>query len=207
MTGKPWLLVLAVVLTTGKAVAQTTSYEVDLLDRADDRFKVVVQLTGLGPADSIFQFAATAPGTYQIEDIGRYVENLRAFDANGREIPVARVSTNRWRFSDPARVRTVRYAIAETWDTPVPEHTPYLMCGTSIEADNVLVSPHAVFGYPALRQGQPVRVRFERPARLEGGVRARPRRAGVVPRGRLRPAGGLPLPHGEHAHRGDALGG
>jgi len=155
---------IAVALSVRAGVAQTTSYEVNLLDRADDRFKVDVRLTGLGPADSIFQFAATAPGTYQVEDIGRYVRDLRAFDGGGSEVQVARVSTNQWRFSDPARVRTVRYAIAETWDTPVSEHTPYLMCGTSIEDDNVLVSPHAVFGYPALRQAQPVRVRFDRPS-------------------------------------------
>jgi len=50
---------LAAALSARPAAAQTTSYEVNLLDRADDRFKVVVQLTGLGPADSIFQFAAT----------------------------------------------------------------------------------------------------------------------------------------------------
>jgi predicted metalloprotease with PDZ domain len=145
------------------AAGQTTSYEVDLLDRADDRFKVVVELQGLGAADSIFQFAATAPGTYQIMDIGRYVERFAAFGADGRAVATDKVSTNQWRLSDPAQVRTVRYAIAETWDTPVEEHVPYLMCGTSIEADNVLVSPHAVFGYPARRQGHPVRVRFRRP--------------------------------------------
>jgi len=145
------------------ASSQTTSYEVNLLDRADDRFLVEVGLEGLDAADSIFQFAATAPGTYQIMDIGRYVERFTALDAAGAEVPTARVSTNQWRLSEPARVSTVRYAIAETWDTPVTEHVPYLMCGTSIEADNVLLSPHAALGYPARRQDRPVRVRFARP--------------------------------------------
>jgi predicted metalloprotease with PDZ domain len=143
--------------------AQTTTYEVDLNDRSDDRFDVTVRLEALAPADSIFQFAATAPGTYQVMDIGRYVEGLTATDAQGREVPVTRVGTNQWRFSEPGRVRTVRYRIAETWDTPVPEHVPYLMCGTSIEKDNVFLSPHAVLGYPERRQAQPVRVRFDRP--------------------------------------------
>lgn len=154
---------VACALPTAPAAAQTTSYQVDLLDRSDDRFEVVVELADLEAADSIFQFAATAPGTYQIMDIGRYVQRFAAFDAAGREVPTARVSTNQWRLADPARVRTLRYAIAETWDTPVSEHVPYLMCGTSIEDDNVLVSPHAVLGYPARRQAQPVRVRFARP--------------------------------------------
>src|SRR5665811_906099 len=96
--------------------------------RDSDRFRVTVQLEALSPADSIFQFAATAPGTYQVMDIGRYVSDLKAFDAQGRELPVAHVSTNQWRFTDPRQVHTVRYAIAETWDTPVGVHNVYMMC-------------------------------------------------------------------------------
>ncbi len=64
--------------------AQTTSYEVDLNDRADDLFKVTVHLEALTAEDEIFQFAATVPGTYQVMDIGRYVSDFRAFDADGR---------------------------------------------------------------------------------------------------------------------------
>lgn len=155
---------LLLALTAGATAAQTTSYEVDVNDRHDDLFKVTVTLDALDAADSIFQFAATAPGTYQVMDIGRYVRELTATDAQGQTVPVTRVGTNRWRLGDPARTRTVRYRIAETWDTPVAEHVPYLMCGTSIEADNVLISPHAVFGFPARRQADPVRLKIDRPA-------------------------------------------
>lgn len=169
MTTKRWMkgllqgLCVAVLAAPGLS-ASTTSYEVDLNDRADDRFKVTVRLEGLGSADSLFQFAATAPGTYQVMDIGRYVSDFSAFDAQGRPVPVTRVSVNQWRFHRPEAVRTVRYQIAETWDTPVEEHPVYLMAGTSLEADHALVNPHAVFGFPAARQGEPVRVRFQRPA-------------------------------------------
>ena len=88
---------------------------------------------GLTDANAIYQFAATAPGTYQVMDIGRYVRRFEALDAAGRAVPVERVSVNQWKLSDPARVRTLRYAISETWDTPVDQHQVYLMCGTSIE--------------------------------------------------------------------------
>ena len=165
--GRGWVvpagLLCSLAVGAARGGAQTTSYLVDLEHRADDRFRVEVDVDGLGAADSIFQFAATAPGTYQIMDIGRYVEHFTALDVSGAEVATAQVSTNQWRLSDPARVRTVRYAVAETWDTPVAEHVPYLMCGTSIEADNVFLSPHAVLGYPARRQDRPVRVRFLRP--------------------------------------------
>lgn len=154
------LALLALWLWAPGVLAQETSYEVDLTRRADDRFRVTVTLDAMSLADSIFQFAATAPGTYQVMDIGRYVSDFRAFDASGGDVPVERRSTNRFRFAEPSRVRTVRYAVAETWDTPVREHPIYFMCGTSLEDDNALVSPHAVLGFPAARQAAPLRVRF-----------------------------------------------
>ncbi|HSG07703.1 MAG TPA: hypothetical protein VLA36_05085 [Longimicrobiales bacterium] len=159
-----WFLLTALLLGAQGAAGQVTAYEVDLNARADDRFRVTVRLEGLGPADSIFQFAATAPGTYQVMDIGRYVSGFRALDAQDREIPAIRLSTNQWRLSEPTRVRTVRYAIAETWDTAVDEHNIYMMCGTSLEADHALVNPHAVLGFALGQQAEPVRVRFQRPA-------------------------------------------
>ena len=78
-------------------------------------------------------------------------------------MPTERVSVNQWRLSDPARVRTIRYRMAETWDTPVPEHQVYLMCGTSLEADHALINPHAVIGYPTGMQATPVHLRLTYP--------------------------------------------
>lgn len=153
----------AVFLFPASIAAQTTSYEANLNDRADDKIRVTVHLEGLESADSIFQFASTAPGTYQVMDIGRFVSDFVAVDESGTVIPSEHVSVNQWRFSNPSRVSEVRYKIAETWDTPVEENQIYLMCGTSLEADHVLVNPHAVFGFPARRQDEPVRVHFDYP--------------------------------------------
>jgi predicted metalloprotease with PDZ domain len=140
-----------------------SSYEIDLRDRSDDTFKVRVTFSELSAVDSIFQFATTAPGTYQVMDIGRFVSDFSATDAQGRSITVEKVDLNRWRLSDASRVRSVRYTISETWDTPVAEHPVYRMAGTSLEDDHALVNPHAVFGFPATRQEEPVRVRFATP--------------------------------------------
>jgi predicted metalloprotease with PDZ domain len=139
-------------------------YSIDLNDRTDDTFKVTAWVGGLTEANAIYQFAATAPGTYQVMDIGRFVRRFEAFDAAGRAVPVERVSVNQWKLSAPTRVRMLRYAIAETWDTPVDRHQVYLMCGTSIERDHVLVNPHAVIGYPGGMQARPIRLRVAYPA-------------------------------------------
>ncbi|HWB43124.1 MAG TPA: hypothetical protein VG500_17805 [Gemmatimonadales bacterium] len=165
----------------GGAAAQRSpiGYAIDLNDRADDRFKVTAWVSGLGEANAVYQFAATAPGTYQVMDIGRFVRSFEAFDAAGRPVPVERVAVNQWRLGDPARVRVLRYTVAETWDTPVDRDQVYLMCGTSIERDHVLINPHAVVGYPTGMQARPIRLRLAYPARWKVGTALQRDRSGA----------------------------
>jgi len=181
-TGRMWIAGAAGVATllawgaVGAAFAQTAdglptlSYEVDLNDRADDLFHVRMSVSGLGPDNAILQFASTAPGTYQVMDIGRYVRELHAFTSSGTEVPVEHISTNQWRLEDPASVAEIRYSIAETWDTPVDEHPVYPMAGTSIEDDHVLINAHAVFPFPSGMQDAPIELRLEYPAEWKIGT-------------------------------------
>jgi predicted metalloprotease with PDZ domain len=145
------------------------SYGIDLNRRADDLFHVTLRVSGLRPENAVFQFASTAPGTYQVMNIGRYVKTFEAYDARGRRVPAEQISVNQWRLGDPARVRTIRYAVTETWDSPL-DHPIYKMCGTSLEADHVLINPHAVIGYPEGLQAAPFRLRLAYPAAWKVGT-------------------------------------
>ena len=138
-------------------------YTLDLTDRTGDTFKVTLQVDDLGPANAVYQFASTAPGTYQVMDIGRYVRTFEAVDASGAVIPSEHVSTNQWRISDPEAVTEIRYEVAETWDTPVEQNPIYLMCGTSIEDDHAQINGQAVFGYPTGMQARPLRIQLDVP--------------------------------------------
>src|SRR5688572_4530049 len=173
------VMLLAALSARATGQQSALGYAIDLNDRADDTFKVTAWVGGLTEANAVYQFAATAPGTYQVMDIGRYVRRFEAFDAAGRAVPVERVSVNQWKLSDPARVRTLRYAIAETWDTPVNQHQVYLMCGTSIERDHVLINPHAVIGYPSGMQARPIRLRVAYPADWKVGTALERDRSGA----------------------------
>jgi predicted metalloprotease with PDZ domain len=173
------LTLLAGLAGSGGAQQSPLGYAIDLNDRADDTFKVTAWVGGLTEANAIYQFAATAPGTYQVMDIGRFVRRFEAFDAAGKQVPVERVAVNQWRLSDPGRVRTLRYAVAETWDTPVDRHEVYLMCGTSLERDHALINPHAVIGYPAGMQARPIRLRVAFPSAWTVGTALERDRSGA----------------------------
>ncbi len=135
-------------------------YTVDLTNRADDLFRVSLTVDDLGDENAVYQFASTAPGTYQVMDMGRFVRSFSAFDRNGSAIPVEQISVNQWRFERPQDVARVAYTIAETWDTPVDEHPIYRMAGSSIEDDHVLINGQTVFGFPQGMQSRPIRVQL-----------------------------------------------
>ncbi len=137
---------------------------VDLNDRTDDLFKVTLIPSGLSSENKIFQFASTAPGTYQTMDIGRFVRSFKAFDESGREIECKQVQTNQWEISEPANTKKIVYTIAETWDTPVKTNNVYAMSGTSLENDHAVINGQAVFGYFHGKQKDAIEIKLYYPA-------------------------------------------
>ncbi|MCG2459894.1 hypothetical protein K8352_03980 [Flavobacteriaceae bacterium F89] len=150
--------------------AQTVDFTVNLNDRSNDTFKVEVAPPVLSEDNNIYQFAATAPGTYQVMDIGRYVTSFAAFDKNGNEIGTKHLSTNQFELSTPEKIAKIEYQISETWDTPVEVNPIYLMCGTSIENDHTLINGQAVFGYFKGMQGSPLKIRLDYPEKWHIGT-------------------------------------
>ncbi len=143
------------------------NYTIDLNNRSDDTFKVRLAIKGKGlkAENNVFQFAATAPGTYQTMNIGRYVSNFKAFDKKGNEVATEALGMNQYRLSEPGKVRSVTYEISETWDNPGDGSNGrvYKMCGTSIEDDHVLINTHCVLGYVTGMQKQPFTIALDYP--------------------------------------------
>lgn len=139
-------------------------FEVNLNNRADDKFHVTVYPEKLSAENNIFQVASTAPGTYQTMDIGRFVSDFRAYDKNGNEIAAENNSTNQWTISDPSAVYKITYSVADIWDTPVKEHRLYPMCSSTISDDFVMINGQAVFGYFSGMQSEPMKIKIDYPA-------------------------------------------
>lgn len=149
---------------------QAVDFTVNLNDRSDDTFKVEVTPPQLSEGNNIYQFAATAPGTYQVMDIGRYVTSFTAFDKDGNEIGTKHLSTNQFELSSPEKIAKIEYRISETWDTPVDVDPIYLMCGTSMENDHTLINGQAVFGYFKGMQTSPLKIKLEYPDKWHVGT-------------------------------------
>ncbi len=124
-------------------------YEINLNDRSNNTFKVRMYVNNLSETNSVFQFAATAPGIYTIADFGRYVSDFRALDMNYNELTVSHPSTNQWKISNPDRARVIEFEMSDTFHHPQSAHNIFANAmGSWIDSDFVLLNPVAVLGYP-----------------------------------------------------------
>ena len=162
-------IIIILFLFTSFAAAQQKFF-VNLNDRGDKTFKVTLLPEKLTDQNKIYQFASTAPGTYQIMDIGRFVRSFKAFDATGKEIETKNISTDQWEISDPAKTAKVVYTIASTWDTTVTENPIYQMCGSTLEGNDVLLNGQCVFGYFEGLQKEPIKIKLEYPTSWQVGT-------------------------------------
>ncbi|HVG43865.1 MAG TPA: hypothetical protein VM890_04015 [Longimicrobium sp.] len=156
-------LTLALALAWSAPAAAQLHYTVDLTSPTTHTAAVTLRVDSLPARDTVFQFAATAPGTYQTMNIGRFVMDLRATDARGRTVPTRRLTVNSWRIGDPRRVRQVSWHVQDTWNTVVGEFPVYPMAGSEIASDHALLNAHAILGFPPSMQGARVAVRLRHP--------------------------------------------
>ncbi len=146
---------------SGEKAGPVVTYNVDITRPLEDQFDVTITVSGLTSANNVYNMPATAPGTYQNLDFGRYVNEFRAYDASGDLVPVEQTSMNTWTISDPTRVVKVTYKADDTFDTPVEGEMPAPMSGSGIDSTYAAFNTFAVLGYFQGMQSVPVRMKVD----------------------------------------------
>jgi predicted metalloprotease with PDZ domain len=147
----------------------TMNVAIDVAANLDTIYVRLTPSAHLPKHASIYQFAATAPGTYQTMNIGRYVSYFKAFDNKGNALDVKRLSVNQFEIDKPNKIDYISYAVAETFDTKLPELPIYLMCGSSVEDDHVLLNAHTFLGYFDGLQSSPISLKVKANAAWQSG--------------------------------------
>ena len=145
-------------------------FEVNLNDRSDDTFKVTLLPEHLSKSNNVFQFASTAPGTYQRMDVGKYVSDFKAYDRSGRELTTQHLSVNQWSITDPETVQKITYTVADMWNAKVDQDKVFPMCSTTLSDDFVMINGQGVFGYFSGMQSEPIRIKLDYPSTWEIGT-------------------------------------
>lgn len=160
-----------------EATAQNKKNEVkvslDLVNINNDRVPVTVIPPVIKTNETIFFLPKIIPGTYSEDDYGRYIDNLKAYDAKGNELTVAKMDENSWLIKDSKKLAKVTYLVNDTYDsesgTQFGQGDIFSPAGTNIaENDNFVINTHAFIGYFKDLKELPYQLTISKPANLYG---------------------------------------
>ena len=157
----------------GQIKVNEYQYTIDLTRVVNDQVYVELKTPTLTTTtnETIFYLPKIIPGTYAIEDFGRYVNDLKAFDKKGKELEVEKTSTNSWKIKSASKLGKISYWMDDTFDTEKGDPKIFEPAGTNIEAStNFLLNNGGLFGYFDQLKNIPFQIRVIRDKELYGST-------------------------------------
>ncbi|MBN8584237.1 MAG: peptidase M61 [Ignavibacteria bacterium] len=103
--------------------ANITEAAIDLTKATGDhRLYVEVKAPNITSETAEYHFPKIVPGTYAINNFGRFVSDLRAYDINNSELQVERKDTNIWIITGASNLHHIGYIVRDSYhsdDLPV----------------------------------------------------------------------------------------
>jgi len=159
-------------LLTQAAVAQSKNeyhYLVDLTNVKDDKLYIELKSPAISKSEITFDLPKMIPGTYAIEDYGRFVSEFKAVDKKGKELPVEKVGDNSWKIKDATKLSKITYWIDDSFDTKLAGPDIFWPAGTNIEENkNFIINSSGYFGYFEGMKGNPFEFDVIRPVDFYG---------------------------------------
>lgn len=127
---------------------KTYEYTVDLTQVVDDKVKVELLTPVISEDEITFFLPKIIPGTYAVQDYGRFVSDFKAMDKKGNQLAVQKLDTNSWKIKGAKKLAKISYWIEDSFDTQLAGPDIFWPAGTNIEEEkNFVINPSGFFGY------------------------------------------------------------
>lgn len=150
--------------------SDTSKYvvQIDIKNIQNDRAQVKVFPPKLKGEKAIYNMPAIVPGTYSVDNFGRFIDDFTAFDENGDTLTSVKLDENRWEISDASRIHFLSYWVNDTYDEPNSGDI-FEPAGTNIEAGkNVVLNAFGFSGYFDDTKTYPIEVKVIKPDNFYG---------------------------------------
>ncbi len=142
------------------------SYSADLKNIVDDKVRVELLTPAIKEKEAVFTFPRVIPGSYSEKNYGKFIDDFKAFDGDGKSLKVKKVNKNQYSISDASKMRKVTYKVNDTWDTPDKDFI-FQPGGSNIESGkNVVMNNHAFYGYFEEYKNLPFEIKISKPSSM-----------------------------------------
>jgi len=144
--------------------------DIDLNNVKEDKVMVTITPPKINAAEVSYHIPKIVPGTYSEDDYGKYVDNLKAYDAKGNALVVAKMDDNSWTIREAKKLAKITYWVNDTYDIE-DSHDIFSPAGTNIlEGKNFVLNMHGFVGYFDNLLAVPYQLTVTHPATLWGAT-------------------------------------
>ena len=170
-----WSCKTAGVAIVTKPVIENVAVLINLNDVIDDKVLVTITAPKINTDEVTYSIPKIVPGTYSIDNYGKYIEDFKAFDNKGTVLTVAKIDDNTWSIKNAKTVAKVTYLVNDTFDTEkgsgFGNSDIFSPAGTNIDAGkNFMLNMHGFVGYFQDKKDLPYNVSISHPATLWGAT-------------------------------------
>ena len=150
--------------------SQQYKINIDLKTVVDDKVQVIYDLPTVDNEEIEFRMPKIVPGTYSISDFGRFLSKFKAMDKEGNELPIQRISPNRFLIKEASKLSAISYWVDDTFDSR-KGNVIFEPSGTNIEEDeNFVINTFGFLGYLQGMKDMPFEVRINHPKEMFGAT-------------------------------------
>ena len=169
-----WSCKTSNVVTSSNSEKQEVKVAIDLVQIQNDKVKVTITAPAVTTNEITFHIPKIVPGTYSLDNYGKYIDDLKAFDKKGNSLSVKKTDDNSWSISNAKSLDKITYLVNDTYDTEKGGgfgEDIFSPAGTNIDAGkNIMLNTHGFVGYFDSFMSVPYQVTITHPATLWGAT-------------------------------------
>ena len=156
-------------------VNQEVQVNIDLVNVIADKVLVTVIPSKVTTDETTFSMPKIIPGNYTADNLGRFIDDFKAFDSKGNALEVTKTDDNNWKIKNAKTLAKITYLVNDTFDiekgTGYGKGDVFAPCGTNILANiNFLINTHGFVGYFKDKLDVPYKVTIVHPESLWGAT-------------------------------------
>ena len=148
---------------------------INLSEINNDKVLVTVKFPRIQTDEITYHIPKMVPGTYSDDNFGRFIEDLKAFDAKGNVLAVKKLDENSWSITNAKTLDKITYLVNDTFDIEksggIGSDDIFSPCGSNIDAGkNIMLNTHCFVGYSRDFLSIPYKLTVSHPAELWGAT-------------------------------------
>jgi predicted metalloprotease with PDZ domain len=148
---------------------------INLTDVKEDQVLVTVKAPKIKTDIITYSLPKTVPGTYSVDDYGKYIADFKAYDSKGNLLTVTKTDDNTWSIAKAKTLVKVTYLVNDTFDTEkgrgFGKDDVFSPAGTNIDVNkNFMLNLHGFVGYFQDKKEMPYKVTITHPETLWGAT-------------------------------------